>query len=146
MGRTCIRCGDEKAASEFYSSSSANICKICWRAGANQRYAEKRAMCLATANAYYAKARSKCLSAVNQRRATKFNGIPPQPWANQFFIEEIYDLAHRRSRLTGIRWDVDHIVPLRSKIVCGLHVERNLQVITHRQNCQKRNFRWPDMP
>lgn len=70
-------------------------------------------------------------------------------WANQFFIEEIYDLAARRTAIKagGIeRWSVDHIVPIISKIVCGLHVENNLRVIPASENSVKGNRFWPDMP
>jgi hypothetical protein len=103
-------------------------------------------MCLSTANEYYAKNRSSCLNYVAQHRAKEINGVHKSLWANDFFIEEAYDLAHRRTKLSGKKWDVDHIVPLKSPLVCGLHVEHNLQVITHRQNCRKRNFDWPDKP
>ncbi|MDP3939632.1 MAG: hypothetical protein Q8R92_16065 [Deltaproteobacteria bacterium] len=67
-------------------------------------------------------------------------------WANEFFIEEIYELAQLRTRLTGYEWHVDHVVPLRSKIVCGLHVEFNLRVIPAVHNLAKGNRHWPDMP
>ena len=70
-------------------------------------------------------------------------------WANQFFIEEIYDLAQRRTKLQtgGIKqWHVDHIVPLTSSLVCGLHVEHNLRVIPARDNHSKKNYFWPEMP
>ena len=79
-----------------------------------------------------------------KHKATKSGATPG--WANEFFIFEIYDLAKRRTRATGIKWHVDHVVPLQSKIVCGLHCEENLQVIPMRANVSKGNRWWPDMP
>ena len=35
--------------------------------------------------------------------------------------------------------EVDHVVPLQSKFVCGLHCEANLQVITKSKNASKCN-------
>ena len=72
------------------------------------------------------------------RRAAKLRAVPS--WANHFFIQEIYDLARRRTKATGIKWHVDHIVPLQSNLVCGLHVEHNLQVIPSRDNQKKNNI------
>jgi 5-methylcytosine-specific restriction endonuclease McrA len=45
-----------------------------------------------------------------------------------------------------VKHEVDHIVPLKSPLVCGLHVEHNLQVIPATQNRRKHNRVWPDMP
>ena len=77
-------------------------------------------------------------------QASKLNAAPK--WANDFFIKEIYHLANLRSKMLGYKWHVDHIVPLRSKLVCGLHVENNLQVIPAIQNMRKHNTIWPQMP
>lgn len=79
-----------------------------------------------------------------RRNAQKLCATPA--WANEFFIAEIYHLAQLRTKLTGIKWHVDHIVPLRSKRVCGLHVEHNLQVLPAAKNESKSNRYWPDMP
>ena len=78
------------------------------------------------------------------REAAKMCATPA--WANQFFIEEIYDLARLRTEYLGVKHSVDHIVPMTSKVVCGLHVEHNLRVIPHRQNISKLNRHWPQMP
>ena len=88
----------------------------------------------------------KVASYNGKRRAVKLSATPQ--WTNEFFIEEIYDLARRRTALNsgGHKWHVDHIVPLKSDLVCGLHVEHNLQVIPALVNARKHNRHWPDMP
>lgn len=58
---------------------------------------------------------------------------------NEFAIEEIYALAALRTELTHVKWDVDHIIPLKGKKVRGLHVANNLQVITSLENKIKAN-------
>lgn len=79
-----------------------------------------------------------------ERRAIRKQATPT--WRNPFFLEEAHDLAKRRSVATGFYWQVDHIVPLTSDLVCGLHVENNIQVIPARDNQAKGNRHWPDMP
>jgi hypothetical protein len=78
------------------------------------------------------------------RRAAEKQATPK--WANQFFISEAYHLAKLRERVCGGIWHVDHLVPLQSKRVCGLHVEHNLRVIPGIENVRKSNRHWPEMP
>lgn len=86
----------------------------------------------------------KYLANTRLRQAIKLRATPA--WANKFFMEEAYHLAALRSKVFGFPWEVDHIVPLRGKTVCGLHVHHNLQVIPASHNMSKGNRRWPDMP
>lgn len=60
-------------------------------------------------------------------------------WANLFFIGEIYDLAKRRTAALGLRFEVDHIIPLKGTEASGLHVENNLRVIPGTINRAKSN-------
>lgn len=67
-------------------------------------------------------------------------------WSIKFFVSEARALARLRTRMTGFEWHVDHIVPLRHPLVCGLHAHTNIRVIPGRENLQKNNHHWPDMP
>lgn len=65
---------------------------------------------------------------------------------DRFLINEIYDLARKRTNLLGIAFEVDHIVPIMSDIVCGLHHPLNLEIVEAKINRKKNNLIWPNMP
>lgn len=122
-----------------------------WNSEWHKRNAERRAAYDAEKRAakleeYRAKARERqkknpavALTHVRRREAAKINATPL--WADCQQIKEIYQLATKISQTTGIKHHVDHIVPLRGKRVCGLHVPVNLQVIPAIENMKKGN-RW----
>lgn len=67
-------------------------------------------------------------------------------WANRGAMLALYREARRIERDTGVPHQVDHIVPLLSPYVCGLHCEHNMMVLPRTENLTKGNRVWPDMP
>lgn len=53
------------------------------------------------------------------------------PWADRKAIEAIYKEAYELGMI------VDHIIPLWTPTVCGLHVHYNLQIVTPSENTRK---------
>lgn len=93
----------------------------------------------------YTKANPIKKSARNAKyRASKARAAPS--WLNQEKIEEFYFATDFLGMVTGEWYHVDHIVPLQSNIVCGLHWEYNLQILPGFDNQSKSNRYWPDMP
>lgn len=79
------------------------------------------------------------------REAKKKERIPK--WFSEldaFVFIEAQDLAKIRESFTLFKWEVDHIVPLISKEVCGLHIANNFRVIPWLENRVKGNKRVPE--
>lgn len=74
---------------------------------------------------------------VVMRRAKELHATPA--WADRKAIAEIYKRCAEITKSTGIAHHVDHIIPLRGKNVCGLHVETNLQILPAKENFAKSN-------
>ena len=76
-------------------------------------------------------------NATQRRRARLKQAIPI--WADRVSIRAVYKKAADLERLTGRKFHVDHIVPLHSEFVCGLHVFENLRIVEPTENLQKSN-------
>ena len=80
---------------------------------------------------------AKVLASTRKRQATLINACPS--WADHKKIMIIYAVAKflNDNCIHGLKYHVDHIIPLRGKNVCGLHVHNNLQVLEAGENLRK---------
>jgi hypothetical protein len=164
----CARCGVEVI--RFKADGITDRCDSCrskdmYRAGAqrdpergsrayrkrrekNIEYAKKwaqenRARRRQHANNWHKRNRDKSSAAYYRYMAGKLQRIPA--WADLDAIAMFYEIARRVTQCTGIRFEVDHIVPLRGRDVSGLHVPNNLRVIPKSMNSRKSNlYEGPD--
>jgi hypothetical protein len=141
----CQICKKTKDANEsnFYKSkikdsSKVLICIQCRRsknrenAKLKSRQQKERHERWRIKNAGHVRSESK-------KRKIKIKQATP-PWFESKDVEIVYKKA------VEFGFDVDHIVPINSDIVCGLHCHDNLQLLHKSVNCSKKNRYWPDMP
>ena len=88
----------------------------------------------------YAKENAGKVNATTRKRqAAKLQRTPN--WIDSvdlFEMECIYSYCSSLRKI-GLKYEVDHIIPLQGKNVSGLHVPSNLQVITEKENRSKQN-------
>jgi hypothetical protein len=70
---------------------------------------------------------------------TRAEAFATPPWADIDAIKAIKRQCRRVSNMTGISHHVDHVIPLKGKLVCGLHCAENMQIITALDNLKKLN-------
>lgn len=105
-----------------------------------KRYQEKKDHIKSLVAAYKKLNPAKANANKAKRKAAKKQRTPK--WLTDIDFERIetqYRLAEILTKLHNEPWHVDHIIPLQGKLVSGLHVPSNLQVLRGSENCSKQN-------
>lgn len=143
---TCVECAP-KLKARCYTKDPQR------RVQHNAKYYAANADAIRAANAEWRAANAQKLMEI--RRRSYYNNKPAHlasgklrkahisratpSWADLRAIRCVYEEAARLTRETGVAHDVDHIIPLRGKSVCGLHVHSNLRAIPAETNRRKGN-------
>lgn len=102
----------------------------------NRRYVVKHADQIRECQRRRQKANpAKIVAYTRARQAAQLKRTPA--WADHAEILKVYELSAQLTKETGIKHQVDHVIPLRGKLVSGLHVHTNLQVLLARVNQSK---------
>lgn len=94
----------------------------------------------ASARASREKHKHRVVANKGMYRARRSQRVPN--WLTEFDklkIKCIYAIAKMLTRENKELWHVDHVMPLHGKLVSGLHVPSNLQVIRAKENHLKNN-------
>lgn len=161
MNKKCSKCAQNKSY-EFFGiqrrskDGMSAWCKPCkknynssWfknnRESENERirdwYEENREKKNKSNSIWQSNNKSLVNAATAKRRATKRLAIPK--WLSKedlIAIKQFYRSAMEITKSSGIKHEVDHIVPIQGKEVCGLHVPWNLQILTKSENLSKSNL------
>jgi hypothetical protein len=153
----CTKCKEEKGL-EFYKAKKSltgytHNCKDCmlsysriWRS----KKENKAKMAKYSKENYNPEKKSKWNKSWKQanigkinancakRRASKLNATVG--WADLDYIRDLYVNAREASKIFGVKFHIDHIIPLINDKVCGLHCEGNLQVLPAGMNLAKGNY------
>jgi hypothetical protein len=121
----------EKASERGKGYYQRNREKVLARQSAHQMQNRERATARV---AEWRRANPEKVRSAKAAHYSRMKRIPP--WADVQLIEDIY-LYAKTMRACGVDVHVDHIVPLRGKLVSGLHTHDNLQVIPAKENMRK---------
>lgn len=168
MDKVCKDCKVTKPLSEYYKSKSYKDgflarCKPCHiyvsnksakrryqdnleqRKEYNRKYYEVNSHLYQESNKeraakWYQDNRERGIQNARQREGLQKSATPR--WlteSNLLEIKYIYQHAKDCQAISGEVYEVDHIIPIRGKDICGLHVPWNLQVLPMDLNRKKSN-------
>ena len=163
-GKVCPRCNcaGEFGPNRARADGLQTYCRPCMREFAvargydKQRWEQNRAA-ESERNRAYRKAAAETLKPHDRARAAIRRAEKPAairahniarkhgqkratpPWANLSAMNAVYAEAKRLQAADGVARHVDHDIPLKHPLVCGLHVENNLRILSAAQNMAKHN-------
>ena len=161
--KICSKCKTNHHKTDFYKDSKnkdglCSNCRYCsiryaaaWREANLERAkhnSRKSAAKWLTENRNKVTERASTWNRANKSRRSAINKhnklkrkFGTVPWADREAIKSIYVFRDFIDYLTFglIGYDVDHIIPLNGKTVCGLHVGNNLTVARSSYNRKKGN-------
>jgi hypothetical protein len=162
LSKVCSQCGETKDLSEFQFQKSRGShranCKDC-QAIAYKRWAENNKDKIRSKKKEYYHSnpdfrrkhkeinlknqpRYSAKRAANEAKRRFGKNCATPPWLSDDHLSEIenlYWLARDLKAVSGQDYHVDHIIPLKGKNVCGLHVPWNLQILPSDVNIRKSN-------
>jgi len=161
VNSTCTACSNERRNKRYYDNHDAEKAykrdhyvknREYYAIQAAKRYAENLEARRQANRLYAAKnresSRERALRWQRENRArynanmasrrARVRSAQPE-WADKQEIAKIYSQAKLAEAVTGLKYHVDHIIPLQGKNVCGLHVPWNLQILEATDNLVKGN-------
>ena len=143
--RTCTKCHKEKEL-ELFKKVNVNQNKSGYGPRCKACHAESMAHSVVNRakaninNKKYKKTAKGKVSNLRYKRGRRVAHRNAKPaWRDNAAIDALY----AKAKELGLT--VDHMVPLKSDFVCGLHWEGNMQLMSGAENGAKNNLHWPDM-
>jgi hypothetical protein len=142
----CKLCKNQYSRDQYFKTKDKRTIKIReWREANKERCREitlnwnqnNSERYKAYQKKYYEENKAAYVAKLAKYRASKLQATPL--WADLEQIKRVYKACAKISERTGVEHHVDHIIPLQGKNVCGLHVEKNLAIISAKANLEKSN-------